>query len=114
MSEQPAPNESAKETAESELEPVSEAYFLLIFRSSDDNHGSRDQQRRLEWLDDLRSSGTLLMSGPSHDRTLSICVVKAPNFAGAQLLADSDPWYDSWRRVEVIEWEIHFGLPRNH
>lgn len=119
MSDHSTASQFVTETAEPEMlsergpESTSEAYFLLIFQSNDDDNPSQDHQRRLQWLDDLRSSGTLLMSGPSYDRTYSICVVGANNVAEAQHLVRSDPWHDRWLRVEVIEWEIHFGLPGN-
>jgi len=51
------------------------------------------------------------MSGPSRDRTLSICVIKAENSDEARNIMKGDPLHRAWQSAEVIEWEIHAGAP---
>ena len=72
------------------------------------------QKKRLSWISDLQTTGHVLMSGPSTDRSTSILLLDVPSYASAQQLVESDPLRERWSSVEILSWEIHFDnrIPR--
>ncbi len=72
-----------------------------------------------KWMKAQHSQGTVLISGPTPDRTMGIYVVKADSRETAVSIADSDPFHKhNLREYELIEWEVHqllgigpFSLP---
>lgn len=67
----------------------------------------------LKWMEQQHKKGTILLSGPSPDRTLGIYLIKAEDRAEAEKVAASDPYTAAGHTTyELIEWNIHqvFGI----
>jgi uncharacterized protein YciI len=67
----------------------------------------------LEWMKRQHAAGTILLSGPSPDRSLGIYLIKAESREDAEHIAAGDPYTAAGHTTfELIEWEIHqaFGI----
>jgi uncharacterized protein YciI len=64
-------------------------------------------QPHLDWLIAGHDAGTILLSGPSHDRALGIYVVQADSLETARAYAQSDPYHaQGIRDFTIVGWEI--------
>ena len=67
----------------------------------------------LKWMEEQHRKGTILLSGPSPDRTLGIYLIKAESREEAEKIAGGDPYTVAGHTTfELIEWNIHqaFGI----
>ncbi len=67
----------------------------------------------LTWMKQQHEAGTILLSGPSPDRSLGIYLIKAASREEAERIASGDPYTAAGHTTfELIEWEIHqaFGI----
>jgi uncharacterized protein YciI len=65
----------------------------------------------LVWMKQQHESGTILLSGPSPDRSLGIYLIKAASREDAERIAGSDPYTVAGQTTfDLIEWEIHQAL----
>lgn len=71
------------------------------------------------WMRRQHLDGSVLISGPTPDRTMGIYVVRAESDAAARTIADSDPFHlHGLRQYKLLPWEVHqmlglgpFSLP---
>ena len=65
-------------------------------------------QEHLDWIKEQHEQGTVLISGPSKDRSVSLYVIRAESLEDAEAIAAADPFVVGGEcRFELIEWEIH-------
>ena len=65
-------------------------------------------QEHLDWIRDRHADGSVVMSGPSRDRSVSVYVIRAGSTEAAEAIAAADPFVAGGEcRFELIEWEIH-------
>lgn len=65
-------------------------------------------EQHLAWMRDMHEQGTVLISGPSADRTMGLYVVRAPSRSDAEAIAHSDPLARRGESaIDVIEWNVH-------
>jgi uncharacterized protein YciI len=67
----------------------------------------------LAWMEDQHKNGTILLSGPTPDRSLGIYLIKAESRADGERIAASDPYTAAGHTTfDLIEWDIHqaFGI----
>ncbi len=65
----------------------------------------------LAWMKQQHDKGTILLSGPSPDRSLGIYLIKAASREEAERIAASDPYTAAGHTTfDLIEWEIHQAL----
>jgi uncharacterized protein YciI len=81
--------------------------FLVTSRSIE-GAGDRGPHHasHLAWLEEGHSEGTILLSGPSADRTLGIYVVRAGSLEQASDYVASDPYHAlGLRSFDIVQWE---------
>jgi uncharacterized protein YciI len=62
----------------------------------------------LAWMKRQHDAGTILLSGPSPDRSLGIYLIRAGSRGEAEQVASNDPFTAAGHcEAEVIEWDIH-------
>ena len=62
----------------------------------------------LEWMKSLHEDGTVIMSGPSRDRSVSLYLIKTDSLESAEEVAAADPFTAGGEcRFELIEWDVH-------
>jgi uncharacterized protein YciI len=65
-------------------------------------------QEHLDWMRDRHADGSVVMSGPSRDRSVSLYLIRAEDLDAAGLIAAADPFTAGGEcRFELIEWEVH-------
>jgi uncharacterized protein YciI len=65
-------------------------------------------QEHLDWMRACHEAGTVVISGPSRDRSVSLYLIRAMSRSQAEEVAASDPFTAGGEcRYELIEWEIH-------
>ncbi len=65
-------------------------------------------QEHLDWMRDQHLAGTVLMSGPSRDRSVSLYLIRADTAEEAHRIAAADPFTDGGEcRFELIDWDLH-------
>ncbi|MPY70656.1 MAG: hypothetical protein GEU92_11270 [Alphaproteobacteria bacterium] len=101
---------------------VREQCYLLMLRPADnpptDFPRSQDELRvdHHAYLVDLERRGLLFAAGPCRDgegwvRGTGILMVRAPNRAEAQKLADEEPYTKAgFRTVEIVPWQRNEGV----
>ena len=87
-------------------------YFITLRRPvTPRDQWTTSLDTHLEWMKKQHEQGTILLSGPSPDRTLGIYLIKAPSRAEAERIASSDPYTAAGHTTfDLIEWEIHQAL----
>jgi uncharacterized protein YciI len=56
----------------------------------------------------MHDSGSVLMSGPARDFSVSIYIIRAASLADAEAIAAADPFTESGDcRYEIIDWDVH-------
>lgn len=62
----------------------------------------------LDWMRDRHADGSVVMSGPSRDRSVSVYLIRADSPAEAEAIAAGDPFTAGGEcRFELIDWEVH-------
>ncbi|HEX9856163.1 MAG TPA: YciI family protein [Acidimicrobiia bacterium] len=62
----------------------------------------------LAWMQEQHAAGTVVMSGPSRDRSVSVYLVRAADEGAAAAIASADPLTASGMcDFELIEWDVH-------
>ena len=62
----------------------------------------------LAWMREQHDQGTILLSGPSTDRSLGIYLIRATSREAAERIAASDPFTAAGHcAADLIEWDIH-------
>ncbi len=65
-------------------------------------------QEHLDWMRACHEAGTVVISGPSRDRSVSLYIIRAGSRAEAEQVAAGGPFTAAGEcRFELIEWEIH-------
>lgn len=65
-------------------------------------------QEHLDWIRDRHADGSVVLSGPSRDRSVSLYLIRAADPQAAERIAAADPFVVGGEcRYELIEWEIH-------
>ena len=65
-------------------------------------------QEHLDWIKSQHERGTVIMSGPSRDRSVSLYVIKTDSLESAEQVAAADPFTAGGEcRFELIEWDVH-------
>ena len=84
-------------------------WYLAIRRMQEPPASWKDQLgAHLAWLHAQHDNGTVIMSGPSTDRSLGIYLMRAHDPQEAAQTARSDPLLASpGATVEIIEWQLH-------
>lgn len=83
------------------------AWYLAILRRT-----QPPQQQaigaHLNWMRTQHERGTVLISGPSSDRSMSLYVLRAPSQTAAAKIAAEDPLAQGEQTTfEIIEWDVH-------
>lgn len=64
--------------------------------------------QHLVWMKQQHESGTIVLSGPTPDRTIGMYLIRAKDRAEAERIAGSDPYTAAGcTTFDLIEWEIH-------
>lgn len=79
-------------------------------------------QDHLDWMRDRHADGSVILSGPSADRSVSLYLIRADSVGAAEGIAAADPFTAGGEcRFDLIEWEIHqmlgigsFEAPSDH
>ena len=65
-------------------------------------------QEHLDWIKSQHEAGTVIMSGPSRDKSVSVYVIKTDSLASAEAIAAADPFTAGGDcRFELIDWDVH-------
>ena len=65
-------------------------------------------QDHLDWMKTMHDAGSVLMSGPARDFSVSIYIIRAASPAEAERIAAADPFTASGDcRYELIDWDVH-------
>jgi len=65
-------------------------------------------QEHLDWMKARHADGSVLMSGPARDLSVSIYIIRANSLAEAEAIANADPFTAGGDgRAEVIDWNVH-------
>lgn len=83
-------------------------WYLAIRRGVQPPADERVIERHLEWMRAQHDAGVILISGPSSDYSMSLCVLRASSRQAAAEIAAQDPLaQDEDAATEIIEWEVH-------
>lgn len=65
-------------------------------------------QEHLDWMRDRHADGSVVVSGPSRDRSVSLYLIRSEDLDTAERIAAADPFTAGGEcRFELIEWEVH-------
>lgn len=65
-------------------------------------------QDHLDWMRERHADGSVLMSGPARDLSVSIYIIRADSLEEARAIAEADPFTAGGDgRAEVIDWNVH-------
>lgn len=65
-------------------------------------------QEHLDWMRDRHADGSVVVSGPSRDRSVSLYLIRSEDLDAAERIAAADPFTVGGEcRFELIEWEVH-------
>jgi uncharacterized protein YciI len=65
-------------------------------------------QEHLDWMRERHADGSVLISGPSRDHSLSLYLIKADTLQSAEAIAAADPFTAGGEcRFELIDWDVH-------
>lgn len=65
-------------------------------------------QEHLDWMRERHADGSVVISGPSRDRSVSLYLIRAEDLEEAGRIASADPFTAGGEcRFELIEWEVH-------
>ena len=92
-------------TAPVDTEPMN---WYLVIRGAQLARDPERLARHLDWMRIQHQQGTVVISGPSSDLTVSVFVVRAPSRDDAASVAANDPLYQrDQTTIEIIEWSVH-------
>lgn len=85
------------------------SWYLAIRRMNRPFSDWRDRLAdHLTWLQAQHERGSILISGPSADLALGLCVMRAASHQDAATIAASDPLaQDGLATVDIIDWQVH-------
>lgn len=65
-------------------------------------------QEHLDWMRERHADGSVVVSGPGRDRSVSLYPIREDSLDAAERIAGADPFVVGGEcRFELIEWEIH-------
>ncbi|MDH3498918.1 MAG: YciI family protein [Acidimicrobiia bacterium] len=84
-------------------------YFLCLRYPLRPRDGwSASLQDHLDWMKSMHDAGSVYMSGPARDHSVSIYVIRAGSLRDATAIAAADPFTASGDcRFEIIDWDVH-------
>ena len=94
-------------------------YLIISTRKASMDQVKQQTADHFAWMQEQHRLGTVIISGPTPDRSKGIYVVKAASSELAKNIADQDPFHLSQvRAYELLPWEVHqmlgigpFSLP---
>ncbi len=65
-------------------------------------------QEHLDWMKQRHADGSVLISGPARDHSVSLYLIKSASREEAEAIAAADPFTAGGEcRFELIDWDVH-------